>query len=328
MAYLQHALELFQFKSMDDVSTESLKRAFKKQVLTSHPDKGGSEAEFDRLLSSYLYLCETIQRLSGGRTTLQNVNAPDEIRESRANQLINEIFEEFERDHFDAFVAAESAPADSNERKYSRVKVTDAFHEEFEKVHVKEKGYSEWLSATDDADTLAYSEQGLYKDITIKAAILTEKDLNCVFEAKMAEKPAREETSLALHPDEMAYESGSTGLILIDEGKGYSSAPGTNPMFCDVYAAFTSENTVLDKVQPITLENKPKTLDELIAERERVYEFYKDDELEAIAAYEQRRFEEEKRHKNSIKNYFSGSMKVIESDEVKEDCGFCIQIGK
>jgi len=315
---------------MDEVSSATLKQAFKRQVLTAHPDKGGSEAEFDQMLSAYLYLMEMTQRLSGGRTALQHVNAPDDIKESRANearanQIINEIFEEVERDQ------------QEEKDQSGRVKVTTAFHEAFENVHPQSNGYSEWLKE-DAGDTLAYSEEGLYKEVTIQATLGSEKDLNQVFEAKMALAPKVASTSL-LHPDEMAYGSCAMGVTLIEDGKGYSSFPGMNPEYCDVYAAYTSENTVLDKVQSSTVDGRPKTLEEFMAERDRVYECYQDEELEAIAEYERRRFEEEKRHKNQVTQYFSGSVRLIEKDVIEDTVentveskadhhGFCIQIGR
>jgi hypothetical protein len=282
---------------------------------------------------------EMTQRLTGGRTTLQSVNAPDDIKDARANevranQLINELFEEVERDRFHAL--ARSAREQQEEEKDAgphRIQVPATFHEEFEKARAPTQGYSDWLK--EDAGLLAYSAEGQYQEMTIRATIGSEKDLHRAFEATMAKLPPAASTALLL-PDEMAYGSGAMGVSLIDDGKGYSSAPGMNPEFCDVYAAYTSENTVLDKIQPVasSLDHRPQTLEDLMAERDRVYECVQDEELEAIAAYERRCFEEEKRHKQSVTQYFSGTMKLIGRDAVEEvveskaDVGFCIQLGR
>ena len=68
MSELQHALELFEFLSIDDVTGESLKKAFnKKATKSSHPDKGGDATEFDGMLAGFVYLSETFQRINGGR---------------------------------------------------------------------------------------------------------------------------------------------------------------------------------------------------------------------------------------------------------------------
>ena len=323
MSLLQHALDLFEYKSMEDVTVESLKKTFKKQVVTSHPDKGGSEADFDMLLSTYLYLSETVNRLSGGRNTLHDVNAPDRIKEERANQLINEIFEEFEQDRLNTLFNNIELHVDT---KYTRVKLDNAFHEQFEKTHTRDNGYGEWFKMKDES-TLENNENSLYGSITIKPDIVNENELNSAFEATIvANKPTP--TTLSLQPDEMAYYSGGMGMTLIEENAGFTSVHGMNPEYTDLYTAYTSDNTVFDKIQPIytKVDEKPKTVEELLQEREKVYEFYKDEELEAITEYEKKRFEADKKHKNNIHNYFNSSVKVLKNTvedtvENKDDNG-------
>jgi len=334
MSY-QHALELFEFKSMEDLTTESLKRAFKKQVLVSHPDKGGHEGDFDMLLSAYLYLSETLHRLSGGRATLLDVNAPDRIKEARANQLINEVFEDFERDRLEELFRKQmdnesemdrtngTDGTDGTDAKYSRLKLDASFHEQFEKVREQTKGYSEWLQSK---DTNLITTDGQYGELTIKATIAPSdiKDLNSAFESSIGVTPSV--STLSLHPDQMAYCTGNMGHTLVEQSSGFTSAPGLNPEYTDLYNAFTSENTVFDKVPPINAINAEEALAALIAEREKVYECVKDEELEAIAEYERKKIEANKKHKNSIQQYFNGSMKSLQDGEEKDS--FCIMIGK
>ena len=126
-----------------------------------------------------------------------------------------------------------------------------------------------------------------------------------------------------LHPEDMAYYTGNMGQTLVEQTNGFTSAPGLNPEYTDLYNAFTSENTVFDKVQPV----KVRTLEELLLEREKVYECVKDEELEAIAEYERNKIEADKKHKNSVQQYFNGSIKSLQ-DECEEKEGFCIMIGR
>ena len=86
MSELQHVLELFDFISIDDITADSLKKAFKKKVLQVHPDKGGDASEFDGLITGFVYLSETFQRINGGRATLQNVISPDQLRDLRPDE--------------------------------------------------------------------------------------------------------------------------------------------------------------------------------------------------------------------------------------------------
>ena len=81
MSELASVLELFGFLSIDEVTVDSLKKSFKTRILQAHPDKGGDDIVFDKMLRSYVYLTETLQRISGGRATLQNIVSPDELKE-------------------------------------------------------------------------------------------------------------------------------------------------------------------------------------------------------------------------------------------------------
>ena len=98
MSELAKTLELFGFLNIDDVTGDSLKKAFKTRILQAHPDKGGDADVFDNMLHSYVYLTHTIQRISGGRTTLQNILSPDELK--RPDEIINRFFDEFQNDEF------------------------------------------------------------------------------------------------------------------------------------------------------------------------------------------------------------------------------------
>ena len=221
MSELQYALELFEFKSIDDVTSESLKNAFKTKALTIHPDKGGDAEEFDRMLAGYVYLTDTLRRITGGRHTLQNITSPEELKERRPDELINRLYEEHNREEF---------------------------NREFEKNHKTfGHGYEEWLKSCDDK----------------VIPTISEKDLNSIFE-ETVKKGVVEPTSIILHPDEMAYVSGvCIGTDIIENHEGtYTSNIFTKPEYTDVYAAYTSDNTVYDKLTPFI--EQGKTVDELI----------------------------------------------------------------
>jgi hypothetical protein len=79
---IESSLALLRLDSIDELTPDSLKRSFKKGVVLSHPDKGGQEGDFDKLLSAYLHLSSVLKRLSGGRDGLQSVLAVDEVEKA------------------------------------------------------------------------------------------------------------------------------------------------------------------------------------------------------------------------------------------------------
>ena len=91
MSQLQYSLEILGFENMEEVTVDGLKKAFKVTVLKAHPDKGGHPDDFDKLLAAYVYLVETVDRLNGGRRTLEGVISPEELKESRVDEWINRL---------------------------------------------------------------------------------------------------------------------------------------------------------------------------------------------------------------------------------------------
>ena len=222
MSQLQRSLEILGFKDVLTVTAESLKKAFKMTVLRSHPDKGGSAEEFDHLLSAYWYVVETVNRIHGGRNTLVEMESPEELKESRMNEIVNQIFEEFER---------------------------DAFNQEFEKQHPRmDHGYSDWLH--DHSTDTNVEEEGPFGPATQKQPTFKDDELQIQFEIH-AKQGKPEPSAIILHPEDMAYYSGNTiGTTIIETTKGnYTSGPFMKPECTDVYADFTNDNTIFDKVK-------------------------------------------------------------------------------
>lgn len=282
MSTLDQALELLEFKSIDDVTAETLKQSFKSVVIKTHPDRGGNPEMFDQILSAYSYLSKVIKRLSGGRDNKQTILVSD-VKESRESQFVNEL-NNLVNDIFDHLHQSDT---DLFNKK---------FNEEFEKHHVREneRGYESWLRSTEDEkETSILQPPPNFK----------EAELNTLFEERVRNgKPAP--TSIILHPDEMSYSSGrSLGSALIQKTcESFTSDPDSNPEYTDLQSAYTNDNTLIDKL-PVYVETK-KSLEDILAEREQVYQIHIDHELEAISAYEKKKLEEEKLHKKQIAEYF------------------------
>jgi curved DNA-binding protein CbpA len=276
MSELQYALELFEFLNINDVTADSLKKAFKKKVLTVHPDKGGDATEFDGLLAGFVYLSETFQRINGGRATLQNVISPDQLREMRPDEIINRVFEEFDN---------------------------ETFNKQFEESHKAEgHGYIDWLKNKEEESNLT---EGKFGDATQVAPTFTfeEKSFNKMFE-ETVKKDKLEPNTIILHPEAMAYISGTTiGTNIIESvSGGYTSDFYANPEYTDVYSAFTTANTVTDKVT--TFKETNKTLEDIINERNAAIKPFDDLELKEIQEFEKKKIEEQTKHLEQVKNFF------------------------
>ena len=282
MSELASVLELFGFLTIDEVTVDSLKKSFKTRILQAHPDKGGDDIVFDKMLRSYVYLTETLQRISGGRATLQNIVSPDELKEMRPDEIVNKFFEEFHNDEF-------------NRR--------------FEEQNKKEvHGYSSWLREGREKgeEGREETEDGIYGNATQKAPEFDQKDLNEVFE--VFAKKGKVVSDIILHPEAMAYVSATCmGTLIIDDNKSsYTSDIFANPEYTDVYSAYTENNTICDKVTNFV--EKGRTLEDIIAERNAdVIQPLNDDELSAIQEFERVKHASSISNISKVKDYFNSN---------------------
>jgi hypothetical protein len=297
MSELASVLELFGFLTIDEVTVDSLKKSFKTRILSAHPDKGGDDAIFDKMLRSYVYLTETIQRISGGRATLQNIVSPDELKEMRPDEIVNKFFEEFHNDEF-------------NRR--------------FEEQNKREThGYSGWLSeggkggdGREEREEREVREGRESSDADVTPLQKAPFD-HQLFEESV--KKGKVVSSIILHPEAMAYVSsnpGYSGTLIIDDTKGsYTSDIFANPEYTDVYSAYTENNTICDKVTGIESKQR-RTIEDIIAERAAAAALpLNDDELTVIQEFEKRKLDNATVVAAATKDYFSSA------DQQNSNCG-------
>jgi hypothetical protein len=280
---IESSLALLRLDSIDELTPESLKRSFKTGVVLSHPDKGGQEGDFDKLLSAYLHLSSVLKRLSGGRDGLQSVLAVDEVEKAREaqfrsemNNIINDVYDSLERQGDAVF--------------------HEKFNEMFEKHHERDnqKGYESWLKSNDTVD----------ENESFTTSSMDE--WNQQFEQRIRRRRPVVQTQLTLFPDEMAYDTYHIGSAIIEhKDQTFTSQGSCRPEYTDLRSAYMTEHTIIDKL-PV-YEPVSKTVEELIAERDKVYELDKDKDLEAIHAYELKKQQEEKEHLERIAAHFKST---------------------
>ena len=86
MNYFSACLRILQLEEEVAITPEALKVAYKKAVLRAHPDKGGSEKEFEAVTRAYAYLGEILERIHGGRPAEGKVEAPTALAGGRSKQ--------------------------------------------------------------------------------------------------------------------------------------------------------------------------------------------------------------------------------------------------
>lgn len=292
---IESSLAALKITALDELTSESLKRAFKVGVVYSHPDKGGKEGDFDKLLSAYLHLSGVLKRLTGGRDGLQSVLAVDEVEkarqaqfESEMNNMMNEVFDSVQSSEYEEW--------------------NKKFNEQFEKHHVPHnnvKGYDDWFKKHDE-DVKNDNESATHS--------LPLDKWNHEFEKTIrgGKPPVPNHNKMMIFQEHMAYDSHyqNIGSALIErKDSTFTSYGWDRPPYTDLHAAYTTEHTILDKLPEYEPVNQ--TLDELIAERNKVFDVKGDKELEALHAYEKgvldKELQEKRENEERLAEYFKSA---------------------
>ena len=135
MNYFSACLRILNLEEEVALTNDSLKAAYKKAVIRAHPDKGGSEKEFEAVTRAYAYLGDILKRINGGRSTEGKVEAPAVLNTGRSGDA-------------EAWKMVE--PIQLNPSKLN----LDAFNTMFEKTRIpdpEESGYGDWLKGSESA---------------------------------------------------------------------------------------------------------------------------------------------------------------------------------
>lgn len=300
MTTLDDALSLFGYNSLEDFDMRDLKYHFKRLAIQAHPDHGGDATAFDRLLSGFVLLSGVLRRQTGGREK-GHVLHPEDVEKARDDQYMFEL----------------SVTVDNvldtircqNERDFIK-----AFNERYEEYKAKEdgkgfssseeRGYKDWLSS-EEKSCVSFLPDGEYGAFTMAPPTIQEKDLHSLFEhtAKCGKAPV---TDLMLLPDQMARRISCGGMSLISSvNDSFTSDILERPEFCDVQDAYTKENTVVDKIPEF--QERGRTFEDLLKERDIQYKTEEDRDLEAIALYERAYQQQEAEHKRRIQEFFTST---------------------
>jgi len=237
IGYFQACLQMLNLEEEVALTEDLLKSAYKKSVLRHHPDKGGSEKEFEKVTRAYAYLGEILRRIHGGRSTTVNVDAPNVLKDSRA------------KDYEDV---KHVEPIRLNPKKLD----INAFNKMFEQTRIpdpEEDGYGDWLKDEKDTNSSGTKFSGKFnRDV-----------FNQAFEEE-AKNSAKQKNYIINQPQSMIM-APTLGVELgRDKPSSYTAAYNSDLNFTDLKQAYTVENTFSKQVANVRVDNRD-------------YKSYKDD---------------------------------------------------
>jgi len=257
MNYFSACLRILGLEEEVALTEEALKGAYKKAVVRAHPDKGGSEKEFEAVTRAYAYLGEILKRIHGGRSKEGKVEAPSKLT-ARASEAA------------EAWKMVE--PIQLNPAKLN----LESFNTMFEKTRIpdpEESGYGDWLKTSDESRANKFGGK-FNREVFHKTF---EEDNRSAPRATGGAIVAQE-LSLA---SRMGYatELGRTGR---DDYTVAANEAGI--AYTDLKKAYTEYNTFSHQTAGIRIDNR--NLDEMAKERKTAPAPLADSEMAALRAAE------------------------------------------
>ena len=261
ISFFSSCLEVLGIQEEVALTEETLKAAYKKMALKSHPDKGGSEEYFEAVTRAYAYLSEIIKVMKGGKRDIGGRVDQSHVQQTRETEAKK-------WDYGGEPVRLNAKNLDMN-----------AFNKLFEQTHMPDPdsdGYGDWLKSADSNQKADKFKGEFNRDV-----------FNRMFDEE-SRKSAKPSNQLIIHPGEMALTLNPThGVDLVGERpSSYTAAPNSKFQFTDLRGAYTSDSTISDKVSNVTVGDR--NLEQYRASREKAPDPFSQTELHGIRDFERR----------------------------------------
>ena len=227
--YFQKCLEVLGLEEEVALTEESLKKAYKRVALKAHPDKGGTEEDFEAITRAHAYLGEILLRVKGGRGKEGKMEAPEALQDNR--KVDSKQWEMVQ-------------PVRLNPKKLDM----NAFNQMFEQTRIpdpEEDGYGDWLKGADEGAGATGPKFGgkFNRDV-----------FNRAFEEEAAKRRAQGQDITVRQPEALTL-APSAGVELGRGGGGsFTAAANASLKFTDLKNAYTSENMITTQVAGVNVE--------------------------------------------------------------------------
>lgn len=258
MNYFQSCLLVLGLEEEVALTEEDLRKAYKKAAVKVHPDKGGTEQEFEAVTRAYAYLTDILKRIHGGRAKEGVVQEPSKLNDSRKAE--SKDWEMVQ-------------PVRLNPKKLDM----NAFNTIFEKTRIPdpdEEGYGDWLKGGDSATNGPNFGGKFNRDV-----------FNRTFEEESKKRAMAGSSALsAVVPQALTLAPGHGVEIGRGAPEDYTAPAGGNMRYTDLKRAYTTDSTFSSQVANVQVESR--TYDKYAESRKKAPTALNDAEMEAIQAAE------------------------------------------
>lgn len=233
LSFFHACLKVLAIEEEVALTEDSLKKAYKKAAIRVHPDKGGTEADFDAVTRAYAYLTE-ILRVTQGRKVRDEKSAP--VTMSDANQM---------RERESEAWTMKQEPVRLNPKNLDM----NVFNQMFEQNRMPDPdddGYGDWLKEQEEGGPKTQKFSGKFnRDV-----------FNKMFEGEVRSRGGDNQQQLAVYaPQSLAL--ANVGVELGRDRTGDHTAPyNANLKYTDLKTAYVKENVITPQVASIRVEER------------------------------------------------------------------------
>lgn len=265
ISFFSQCLQILGLEEEVALNEKALKEAYKKASIKAHPDKGGSEGEFDTVTRAYAYLGEILRRVRGGRNEMINVSEESPARITASREQTSEAWKMTE-------------PVKLNPKNLN----LNTFNKVFEETRLPdpdEDGYGDWLKNAEGGPA-GGSSNGLKFTGKFNRSVF-----NDAFESELRSRGPG--NAVALRQPEALTMSPTMGIELGRERpEDFTGANLNGLRYTDLKRAYTSDSTFSHQVAGVKVTNK--SFESMSGERKSKVTPLSSSELEAIAEGDRR----------------------------------------
>ena len=261
ISFFSQCLQVLGLEEEVALNEQVLKTAYKKASIRAHPDKGGSEEEFDRVTRAYAFLGEILRRVRGGRNEMVNVSEESPARLAGAREQTSEAWKMAE-------------PVKLNPKNLNM----ETFNKVFDETRLPDPdgdGYGDWLKGQDEQGVQTTKFNGKFNRSVF----------NDAFESEIRSRQAqagRNNGAIQNRQPEALTMAPHLGIELgRDRPEDFTGANLNGLKFTDLKKAYTTDSTFSHQVSDVRVSNR--SFDAAATERKSAPQPLSAHEMEAIA---------------------------------------------
>ena len=262
ISFFSQCLQVLGLEEEVALNEQVLKTAYKKASIRAHPDKGGSEEEFDRVTRAYAFLGEILRRVRGGRNEMVNVSEESPARLAGAREQTSEAWK------------MKGEPVKLNPKNLNM----ETFNKVFDETRLPDPdgdGYGDWLKGQDEQGAQTTKFNGKFNRSVF----------NDAFESEIRSRQAqagRNSGAIQNRQPEALTMAPHLGIELgRDRPEDFTGANLNGLKFTDLKKAYTTDSTFSHQVSDVRVSNR--SFDAAATERKSAPQPLSAHEMEAIA---------------------------------------------